>query len=337
MKLKGVLREMSIKKKDTLTLGQRSFNASRNDSTAVVANRYTRLALAIAAGLLSACANTGKDAPKPYMASDWIGDGIFTQGVEGPAVDSNGNLYAVNYQREGTVGKVSGRHQAELFLDLPEGSTGNGIVFDTNGTMYIADYTGHNILRIAPGTKAVEVHAHNPAMNQPNDIAITRDGVIYASDPNWRNNTGKLWRVDTSGATFLLEDSMGTTNGVEVSPDDSRLYVNESIQRNVWVYDINQDGSLSNKRLLIHFDEHGLDGMRTDTAGNLYIARYGAGSVAVVSPQGELIREVQLKGQFPTNVAFGGPNGKQVFVTLQKRGAIETFFSEFPGRAPLKD
>ncbi|HEY8939261.1 MAG TPA: SMP-30/gluconolactonase/LRE family protein, partial [Cellvibrio sp.] len=64
----------------------------------------------------------------------------------------------------------------------------------------------------------------------------------------------------------------------------------------------------------------------------LYIARYAAGEVAVVSPQGTLLQRIKLKGQKPTNVAFGGDDGKTVYVTLQDRGAIETFRSELPGR-----
>jgi len=110
------------------------------------------------------------------------------------------------------------------------------------------------------------------------------------------------------------------------------LYVNESVQRRVWAYDLDGSGGISGKRLLIAFPDHGLDGMRTDVRGNLYIARYGAGTVAVVSPQGELLHEVRLKGRKPTNVAFGGPDGRTVFVTLHDRGAIEAFRTELPGR-----
>jgi len=108
--------------------------------------------------------------------------------------------------------------------------------------------------------------------------------------------------------------------------------VNESVQGRVWVYDLDADGGASNKRLLLEFPDHGMDGMRSDVDGNLYIARYGAGTVAVVSPAGEVLREVRLKGLKPTNVAFGGTDGRDVYVTLQDRGAIEVFRSDRPGR-----
>lgn len=285
--------------------------------------------------LLLACAS-GSGAPI-HVASDHIGDGVFTAGIEGPASGPDGALYVVNFAREGTIGRVvdeAGGARAELFVELPEGSIGNGLRFDAQGRLFVADYTGHNILRVDLRDRSVSVHAHEPRMHQPNDIAIAPDGRLYASDPRWTAGDGQLWRIDRDGSTQLLESGMGTTNGIEVSPDGRRLYVNESVQRRIWVYDIGADGALSGKRLLIAFDDHGLDGMRTDEAGNLYIARYGAGTVAIVSPAGALLREVRLRGDRPTNVAFGGRDGRSVYVTMQDRGAIETFRSAYRGREP---
>lgn len=267
------------------------------------------------------------------QTADYVADHVFTQGVEGPAVDAQGNLYAVNFAEEGTIGIVDKKDNAQLFVKLPAGSTGNGIRFDRAGFMYVADYSGHNVLKIDPKTKAISVYAHSDKMNQPNDIAIAKSGVIYASDPKWADNTGNLWKVANDGTVTLLEANMGTTNGVEVSADEKHLYVNESVQRNVWKYDIDaKTGAISNKRLLIQFPDQGLDGMRCDVEGNLYIARYAAGEVTVVSPHGTVLERIKLKGQKPTNVAFGGADGKTVYVTLQERGAIETFRTERAGR-----
>lgn len=271
-----------------------------------------------------------------YVARDVIGDGVFSAGIEGPAFGPDSALYAVSFGRDGTVGRVTfdadGAGTAELFATLPVGSTGNGIRFGADGGMFIADYSGHHVLRIAPGEREARVFARMPQAHQPNDIALAPDGMLYASDPKWADGTGQLWRIDADGTPHLLEAGMGTTNGVDVSPDGARLYVNESVQRRVWVYDRAADGGLANKRLLIAFDDHGLDGMRTDADGNLYIARYDAGVVAVVSPDGTLLREVALKGRKPTNVAFGGADGRTVYVTLQDRGAIEAFRVDVPGR-----
>ncbi len=267
------------------------------------------------------------------QTTDYVADHVFSQGIEGPAVDAQGNLYAVSFGKDGTIGVVDKKDNAQLFVTLPEGSTGNGIRIDRKGFMYVADYSGHKVLKIDPKTKAISVYAHSDKMNQPNDIALAKSGVIYASDPKWSDSTGNLWKIATDGTVTLLEANMGTTNGVEVSTDEKHLYVNESVQRKIWKYDIDvKTGDVKNKRLLIEFPDHGLDGMRCDEEGNLYVARYAAGEVAVVSPHGTVLERVKLKGQKPTNVAFGGEDGKAVYVTLQDRGAIETFSTSRAGR-----
>jgi hypothetical protein len=76
----------------------------------------------------------------------------------------------------------------------------------------------------------------------------------------------------------------------------------------------------------------GVEGPATDRNGNLYIARFGKGLIAVVSPEGRLIREISLIGKKPTNVAFGGKDGCTMYVTLQDMGNIECFQVEKPGR-----
>ena len=256
----------------------------------------------------------------------------FTSGAEGPAVDKDGILYAVNFSREGTIGRVTPAGQASVFIELPKGSIGNGIRFSSKGDMFIADYTNHNILKVEMSTKQLSVFVNEPSMNQPNDLAIDSMDRIYASDPNWKTGTGRIWRVDLDGKATVLEDNMGTTNGIEVSPDNKILYVNESVQRKVWAYDLNPGGEIRNKRLLIDFPDFGMDGMRCDTEGNLYITRYGKGTVVKVSPSGKILQEIALTGKNPSNVAFGGKDGRTVYVTIQDQGNIETFMVDKPGR-----
>jgi sugar lactone lactonase YvrE len=268
-----------------------------------------------------------------YQSKSFTAPGGFPSGIEGPAVDRNGILYAVNFEKTGTIGKVTPDGKASLFIQLPDGSIGNGIRFNSKGDMLIADYTKHNILMVNMESKEISVFAHNDQMNQPNDIAISDSDIIFASDPDWKNSTGQLWRIDTDGSFTLLEGNMGTTNGIEVSPDNKTLYVNESVQRNVWAYDLSPEGDISNKRLLIKFEDFGMDGMRTDKAGNLYITRHGKGTVVKVSPKGEVLEEIETSGKTPSNIAFGGKDGRTAYVTLQDNGNIETFQVEEPGRS----
>jgi len=266
-----------------------------------------------------------------FQSIDLTPEFSFTEGIEGPAVNKAGDLFAVNYQEQGTIGKVSENGEGELFVSLPEGSIGNGIRFDEEGTMFIADYLGHKVYRIASNSRTLEVWAENPEMNQPNDLALGNSGVIYLSDPNWANNSGNLWMVTPQRAFILLEENMGTTNGIEVSPDGATLYVNESVQRRVWKYDIMPDGTLANKSKFISFEDFGLDGMRCDVKGNLYITRYDKGSVVIVTPDGAVLDEIFLKGKKPSNIAFGGEDGKTCYVTMADRGCVEVIRAPFPG------
>jgi len=268
---------------------------------------------------------------KEDTSTDFTEEHLFTTGIEGPAVDASKNLYAVNFEKEGTIGIVDENGNASLYVTLPNASVGNGIRFDKEGNMFIADYVNHNVLLIAKGTKEVTVYAHHEELNQPNDLAIAPNGTLYASDPNWAASTGKLWKVTDKGFE-LMEAEMGTTNGIEVSPDGKLLYVNESAQRNIWVYDIDDHGDLQEKRKFFQFEDFGMDGMRCDNQGNLYVCRYDAGKVVVFSPEGKIIREIILTGKKPTNIAFGGKDWKQCFVTMQGRGCFETFMAVNPGR-----
>jgi sugar lactone lactonase YvrE len=268
-----------------------------------------------------------------YQSQDLVFVGQYTSGLEGPAVDQDGNLYFVNPTHSGSVGKVDTEGNFNLFIEhLPEGSTANGIRFGQDQSMYLADYTGHNVLKVNLKTKALSVYAHDSLLNQPNDLAICCNDRMFASDPNWKESTGQLWRVE-NGQFYLLSKDMGTTNGVEVSPDEKTLYVNESVQRKVWAFDLDTEGNISNKRLFHQFDDFGMDGMRCDVEGNLYITRYGKGTVAKLSQEGKLLLEVQMKGKKPSNIAFGGKDGKTAYVTLQDRGYIETFRVQKAGRS----
>lgn len=250
----------------------------------------------------------------------WVAANTFSAAIEGPAVDQAGNLYAVNFARDGTLGKVTPEGKASLYLTLPQGSIGNGIVFSTDGTMYIADYTGHNILRYQHDE--LSVHAHNPAMFQPNDLAILQNGVIFASDPDWSNNQGQVWRIDPDGSSHLVAANRGTTNGIAISPDQRYLYVNESIQRQIWRFVIQADLQLGEPELFAQFTDYGLDGMRFDSLGNLYVARYGKGTIVKLDQTGQLRNEYRLNHPFPTNVALS-KDDSTLYITIQQCGCIE--------------
>jgi len=268
-----------------------------------------------------------------FVAHPLTAENMFTAGIEGPACDAAGVIYAVNLQEQGTIARVTPKGVARIAFRLPGASVGNGIRFDHDGAMYIADYVNHNIFRLPRDHRQLSVFAHEDGMNQPNDLTIATDGTLYASDPAWEHGTGQIWRIDRKGKVRRVASNMGTTNGIELSPDGHTLFVNESVQRNIWSFAVGHDGGLTNKRLIRRFDDHGLDGMRCDVDGKLYVSRHGKGTVAVITPDGKLLREIDVLGAKPSNLCFGGPDGCTVYVTEVEHRRIVQFRVDRPGLA----
>ena len=268
-------------------------------------------------------------------------EGEYTSGIEGPAVDASGNLYVVNFQQSGSIGKVAaGAAQSELFTQLPAGSIGNGIRFDRDGRMYVADFRKHTIWVIERGETTPRIYFHSDRFNQPNDLAIAADGTLYASDPRFSSPAGgQIWRITRGpdgkgrGEVMSATRRLGVTNGIDLSPDGTTLYVSESNSRQVWAYRL--DGSkLIDPRLVATLRDFEVDGLRTDVDGRIYLARLSAGIIAIIAPGGSIVREVSLLGKQPTNLSFGGPDGRTVFVTQKEGRFIEAFRVDRPGREP---
>jgi len=304
--------------------------------TAIISSRTISFLCELAVASFVASSAIAQQAP--FQSKQITPAGEYTFGIEGPAVDEKGNLYVVNFGKPGTIGKLAnGASQSELFAVLPEGSIGNAVRFDREGRMFVADYKRHNIFLVSPDGKNVETYFHSDDFNQPNDLTIATDGTIYASDPHWKRRDGQIWRIAKSadgsvvGEKMTAGRKMSTTNGIDLSPDGKTLYVGESDTREIWSYRI--DGTrLLSPRLVKRFGDFDIDGLRTDTAGNLYVARILKGTIAVLSPAGKLKREIGLNAREPTNLAFGGSDGKTVFVTQRQGGFIESFRADRPGR-----
>jgi sugar lactone lactonase YvrE len=297
--------------------------------------------------VLANCCAIGAE-PALFQSRQLTPSGEYTSGIEGPAVDLAGNLYAVNFREPGTIGKVEmGGARSQLFAKLPVGSIGNGIRFDGEGRMYVADFKKHNVFVIEPGETTPKLYFNSERFNQPNDLAIAEDGTLYASDPQFPNR-GQIWRIVRDAAGKSVGEVMampaerpraGVTNGIDLSPDGTTLYVSESNTREVWAYRL--DGiKLTAPRRLKRFPRFELDGLRTDVAGRIFVTRPSNGTVAILVPSADraseatLQQEVTLVGKEPTNLTFGGPDGRSVFVTQKQGRFIETFRTDKPGREP---
>lgn len=288
--------------------------------------------------VLVIAASSARAETKLFESTQVTPAGEYTFGIEGPAVDPDGNLFVVNFGKPGAIGRLpAGGAASEPFTTLPEGSVGNAIRIARDGTMFIADYKKHNIYAIPKGATEPVVWFHSDEMNQPNDITIARDGTIYASDPNWKGREGHIWRIakaadgSVQGQVMSAPRAMGTTNGIDLSPDGKTLYVGESSSGQIWSYAINGN-ELTGARMVKAFQPDTVDGLRTDVAGRLYVARILKGTIALMKPNGAVEREIVLKGKEPTNLAFGGSDGKTVFVTQRQGGFIESFRTDQQGR-----
>jgi sugar lactone lactonase YvrE len=121
-----------------------------------------------------------------------------------------------------------------------------------------------------------------------------------------------LYRLDTEGRVALLGDGLVFCNGLAISAEGTTLYHNESFV-GTFAYDIAQDGSLENRRML--FEKRDCDGMALDVRGNLWITGFSSEELICLTPDGIIQERLALPGGACTNVRFGGPDGREIFVT----------------------
>jgi sugar lactone lactonase YvrE len=258
----------------------------------------------------------------------------FTHSVEGPAVDSAGNLFACNFEHQGTIGKIDAEGKGTVFTTLPASGRSAGLRFDSRGFLIVLDHVNHLVYRVDPTTgQFLEVLTRDwtgPVFRQPNDLTIAPDDTIYFSDPDWRSPTGGRVFMVTSGSqrhTVQVADHLDTPNGITVSPNGRIVYVGQSKAHNILAFDRDADGTLRNQRMF--FDTATIsptalpDGMRCDKDGNLYVAMVGLGRILVIGSRGELLPTmIRTMGLSPSNLTFG-PDGRTIFITEVEHRRIE--------------
>lgn len=257
---------------------------------------------------------------------------VFSEGFsfpEGPAFDSDGNLYVVNFKNIGDIARITPEGETSVLVNLqPIGSEANGMAYFAPENCIIAcDDEARRIIRVdLPGGKVTPVVEKflGESFHHPNDICLLENGDFFFTDP---------YRVDetTGGRVFfysneekklyLLLDGLAFPNGLTVSPDRSTLYVAQTVRRNVTAYPLNYGGRHAGPghELFLMSGGGGPDGIEADTQGNIYIAHYGGGAVNKVSPAGELISCVRGFGPNVTNVQI---KGDFIYVTEAKFGQV---------------
>jgi gluconolactonase len=194
----------------------------------------------------------------------------------------------------------------------------NGLAVDTEGRLLAAERETRRVTRTErDGTVTpIAEQFEGARLNQPNDIAVRSDGTIYFTDPDFGDWTTELgfhgvFRIGPDGD--LTAEYRGAIaeqpNGVALSPDETLLYVSEVEATLVWVFDVADDGSLSEPRTFVT-TAGTPDGMAVDLAGNLFVA--SSSGIEVFAPDGTLWGEIPVPA---TNCAFGGDDGRTLYIT----------------------
>ena len=242
--------------------------------------------------------------------------------TEGPVWDPAGFLYV----SDETLNKIfrvypDGRKETLLLLGDPDGNT-----FDRQQRLLDCASVLRAIIRIrADGQYTVLADRYQgKRFNSPNDVVIGPDGAIYFTDPTLDLPKGQkqetpfqgVYRLDSQGDVRLLTKDLSQPNGLAFTPDGKRLFVDDSEKRNIRVYDVGRDGTLSHGRIFGEepggADEGVPDGMRFDQRGNLFVT--GPKGLWVWDGQGQHLGTIVLPEQ-PANLAWGDKDYGTLYIT----------------------
>lgn len=157
--------------------------------------------------------------------------------------------------------------------------------------------------------------------NSPNDVAVKSDGSIFFTDPDFNIPLGQsselifrgIYRISPSGTVTLLDSTFDKPNGICFSPDETKLYVNESPQDKIYVWNVVNDSTITGKRVFYTIPKTGYaDGMKVDPDGNVYCT--GPSGVWVISPTGVCLDTILIP-ETPSNCNWGDADRKTLYIT----------------------
>lgn len=251
---------------------------------------------------------------------------------EGPAF--RGDVLFLVDLHEGCTARVRGGTVERLVYT---GGRPNGLAFHPSGDLFVADNGLAAILRIHADHR-VEVVASSwegSPFQGPNDLIFDRAGRLYFTDPGQTfpsPPTGRVFRIDSDRTVHLVAEGLAFPNGIALSPDETALFVAETLTGRILVLWRDEAGNFQGPQVFAHVGGVvGPDGLAIDEVGNVYAAMYGDGIIRVISSRGELIRELPAGGQKPTNLTFGGPERRTLVVTEVESGAVYALENEIPG------
>ncbi len=235
--------------------------------------------------------------------------------TEGPAADAQGNIFFSDIPNN-RIHKWSLDGKLSTFRENSGGANG---LFFKDGNLLACEGGGKRLVSIDPNgnvTVLADKYQEKP-FNSLNDLWPDPKGGIYFTDPRYENRDGMqqggehvYYLAPDRKKVVRVIDDMVRPNGVIGTPDGKLLYVADHGGRKTFVYTINEDGTLSNKKL---FAPKGSDGMTIDNEGNIYLT---TSVVEVYNSNGRKIETIVVP-EIPANVCFGGKDKKTLFITAR--------------------
>ncbi|WP_298849366.1 SMP-30/gluconolactonase/LRE family protein [uncultured Ruegeria sp.] len=258
--------------------------------------------------------------------------------LEGPSFDREGNLWVTDIPY-GRIFKIA--PNGEWTLVTQHDGWPNGLKIHKDGRVFIADYK-NGIMCLDPETGRVEPviwHRHSEHFRGCNDLVFDAQGRLYFTDQGQSGMhmpNGRVFRYDFEAERLdLLIDTGQSPNGLVLNEHEDVLYVAMTRGNSVWRLPLMADGGVSKVGVYLQLSGglSGPDGMALDQSGGLWVAHAGNGCVWGFSKTGE--PQYRLKsstGMTTTNLAFGGENNSEVFITESDTGNILRVRVETPGR-----
>ena len=276
--------------------------------------------------------------------SDWlqkqlksIGGGFPTHSfLEGPSFDRDGNLYCVDISY-GRIFRVSPSGEFEVAAEY-DGNP-KGLKIHRDGRIFIAD-NRRGVMVMDPASGAVESYCDRLALESfkgLNDLFFASNGDLYVTDmgqSGLHDPSGGLYRLRADGGHDLLLNNVPGPNGLVMNLNESALYLAATRLNTVWVCPLSRGDMPSKVGTFVHLNGGmGPDGLALDSAGNLAVCHVGFGAVWLFSPRGEpLLRIEPPDGRFTSNLAYGGPDNRTLYITESSSGCILKAEMEVPGQ-----